>query len=93
MARGFVLVFLFSSIALGQFVGGFVIDRKSSTPIARVRVVLLDQAGQKILADAAVDTSGMFLVEALRGGTYRLAVTRTGSVVGATDPFVVAHTE
>jgi TonB family protein len=73
VARSFLPALLLGvpSKAIGQTIGGLVIDRTSRLPLRRITVQALGDSG-RTMATTETDTAGVFYVSLSTGGAYRL---------------------
>ena len=79
--------------AQGQFIGGTLVDKKTTQPLALVRIVLLDSAAKSILSEIKADAQGTFLLQVPAAGVYRLAFARDIGLLGTTDTIAVSGSD
>ena len=75
----FLFVFLFSSFAFSQGkITGYVIDSKDNNPIKDASVKITLQTDSTVTTGANTDVSGLFIIDKLKAGTYKLSVSFIG---------------
>jgi hypothetical protein len=89
----FLLLLVFAAgAASAQSVRGRVIDAESSTPVANVRVVLLNQAGTRV-AETMTDSAGAFVLNGRGPGEYTLQISHVAYRETRTEKFELAYME
>lgn len=78
---------LLPSAVSAQQIQGRLIEDGTGLPITAGAVMLLDEAGEAVIARAISDSLGVFLLEASRPGTYRQRAERVGYQGSTTEPF------
>ncbi|MBA2243633.1 MAG: carboxypeptidase regulatory-like domain-containing protein, partial [Gemmatimonadetes bacterium] len=80
------------NLLAAQTIGGQLLDKESSKPIAGATVVLLD-AEEAERTGVLTDSAGAFSIRAPAAGRYRLRVVRIGYAAVVTDPSSVGRRE